>query len=87
MIGACLDITEKVSQIKAIERRNRQLTEIAWVQSHLIRSPLAKIMALINVIKDTPAEDPEKDKLLNYLLSSAEELDEQINRIYKEIES
>jgi PAS domain S-box-containing protein len=87
MIGACLDITEKVSHIEAIELRNKQLTEIAWVQSHLIRSPVAKIMALISVIKDTPAEDPEKDKLLNYLLSSAQELDEQINRICKEIES
>ncbi|MES2425359.1 MAG: PAS domain-containing protein [Bacteroidota bacterium] len=85
MIGACLDITEKVSQTKAIERRNRQLTEIAWVQSHLIRSPLTKVIALVNLIKDNPAGGEENDTLLNYLLSSAQELDEQINNICKGI--
>lgn len=87
MIGACLDITEEVSHIEAIELRNRQLKEIAWVQSHVIRSPLAKIMALIDLIKGTSAEDPEKDKLLDYLLSSAQELDKQITLICEEIGS
>ncbi len=87
MIGACLDITEEVSHIAAIELRNRQLKEIAWVQSHVIRSPLAKIMALIDLIKSPPADDPEKDKLMDYLLLSAQELDAHINRISNEIES
>lgn len=84
MIGACLDITEKVSHIAAIEMRNRQLEEIAWVQSHLIRSPLANIMGLIDLIKGAPARDTETDKLLDYLLLSARELDEQIHNICKE---
>lgn len=81
MIGACLDITEEVSRIEAIEMQNSRLKEIAWVQSHVIRSPLAKIMSLIELIKDTSADDAEKDQLLDYLLSSALELDEQINHI------
>jgi len=87
MIGACLDITEKVGHIEAIELRNSQLKEIAWVQSHLIRSPLANVIALIDLIKGGSAEDTEKDKLLDYLLSSALELDEQINNICKGIKS
>ncbi|MES2275221.1 MAG: PAS domain-containing protein [Bacteroidota bacterium] len=87
MIGACLDVTEKVNHIAAIEVRNRQLTEIAWVQSHIIRSPLAKIMGLVDLIKNSSTDEAEKDQLLDYLLSSAQELDEQIRRICKEIES
>ncbi|MEO6150872.1 MAG: PAS domain-containing protein [Mucilaginibacter sp.] len=87
MIGACLDITEKVSHIEAIELRNRQLMEIAWVQSHVIRSPLAKIMGLIDLIKDPAAGAAEKEQLMDYLLSSASELDEQIRRICKDVES
>ncbi|MGZ3873899.1 MAG: PAS domain-containing protein, partial [Mucilaginibacter sp.] len=84
MIGACLDITEKVSHIAAIELRNRQLEEIAWVQSHLIRSPLAKIMGLIDLVRDASAGDPETNRLLDYLQLAARELDEQIHNISRE---
>jgi PAS domain S-box-containing protein len=87
MIGACLDITEEVARIEAIELQNHQLKEIAWVQSHVIRSPLTKIIALIDLLKDASADDDDKDKLLEYLLLSAHELDKQINSICKGIKS
>lgn len=81
MIGACLDITDKVVQVQAIEQQNQQLLEIAWMQSHVIRPPLTKIIALVELIKDTPNSDPEKNKMLDYLLAAAHEMDEQIKRI------
>ena len=81
MIGACLDITEKVSQLETIEKRDQQLMEIAWLQSHVIRSPLVRIMALVDLIKDSPEDEQEKNELLSYLLSAALELDEQIRGI------
>jgi PAS domain S-box-containing protein len=86
MIGACLDITETVIQMQAIEQQNRKLLDIAWMQSHMIRSPLTRIMALIELIKDAPESDPEKIELLNHLLTSAYELDEQVKRINKKAE-
>jgi len=86
MIGACLDITETVIQMQAIEQQNLQLLDIAWMQSHMIRSPLTRIMALVELIKDTPESDPEKGDLLNHLLTSAYELDEQVKRINKKAE-
>lgn len=86
MIGACLDITETVIQMQAIEQQNSQLLDIAWMQSHMIRSPLTRIMALVELIKDTPDSDPEKIELLNHLLTSAYELDEQVKRINKKAE-
>lgn len=86
MIGACLDITETVIQVQAIEHQNRQLLDIAWMQSHMIRSPLTRIMALVELIKDTPESDPEKSDLLNHLLASAYELDKQVKLINQKAE-
>ena len=81
MIGACLDNTEKVSRIMAIEEQNQQFREIAWLQSHIIRAPLARIMGLIDLIKNTPVEELSQSELLDYLLTSANELDDQIRII------
>lgn len=87
MIGACLDITESVSQMQAIEQQNHQLLEIAWMQSHVIRSPLTRIMALIELLKDLPDNsNTEKTELLEHLLTSAYEMDEQVKRINKTAE-
>jgi PAS domain S-box-containing protein len=86
MIGACLDITETVVQVQAIEQQNLKLLDIAWMQSHMIRSPLTRIMALVELIKDTPDSDPEKNVLLSHLLTSAHELDEQVKRINQKAE-
>src|SRR5690606_14994683 len=37
------DITEKLYHIEAIEAQNKKLQEIAWMQSHMVRAPLARI--------------------------------------------
>ncbi|RYU90358.1 PAS domain S-box protein [Mucilaginibacter terrigena] len=87
MIGACLDITETVLQVQAIEQRNHQLLEIAWMQSHMIRSPLTRIMALVELIKDPSNTDAEKAEFLDHLLTSAHELDEQVKRINQKAEN
>lgn len=86
MIGACLDITESVNQQKAIELQNKQLMEIAWMQAHVVRSPLARIMSIIELLK-TGAENGESALLLEHLLSSALELDEQVRLICQKSEA
>ena len=87
MIGACLDITERVTHIDTIEKRNKQLLDIAWMQSHLLRAPVVKIMGLIDLIKDEFVNDPERKEIMDHLLSSAHELDEQIRDICLKTES
>lgn len=86
MIGACLDITESVNQQKAIELQNKQLMEIAWMQAHVVRSPLARIMSLIELLK-TDSENGESELLLEHLFSSALELDEQVRLICQKSEA
>ena len=75
------DVTERLNYIKAIEAQNEKLTEISWIQSHVIRAPLARIMGLLPMIKDLNEPREYREKMFEYLMSSADELDELIKSI------
>jgi PAS domain S-box-containing protein len=76
------DITERRNYIETIERHNKTLKDIAWSQSHEVRSPLARIMALVRLINDLrPQMDTELSGLLDMILGSANDLDEIIRKI------
>lgn len=55
------DITERFAYIEAIEKQNEKLREIAWIQSHVVRAPLAKIMGLIELIKNRGLDIDDQD--------------------------
>ena len=69
------DVSERLNHIDAIESQNQKLKEIAWIQSHVVRAPLSRIMGLVNLIKDDQTTENEKHEILDYLLTSAYELD------------
>lgn len=75
------DITERLQYVKAIERQNEKLLAISWMQSHIIRAPLARIMGLIPMFIDPKATIEEKQDISEYLVRSANELDEVIKDI------
>ncbi|SEJ71521.1 PAS domain S-box-containing protein [Cyclobacterium xiamenense] len=76
------DVTQKKAYIRTVEQQNRRLRDIAWVQSHVVRAPLARLMGLVNLLEielsDLPAE---KKELLNHIVFSADELDDVIKDI------
>jgi hypothetical protein len=74
------DATEKINYIKAIEVQNEKLREISLIQSHKVRSPLTRIMGLIQFISDLKNSD-ETGTILEYILLSANELDYAIQEI------
>lgn len=74
------DITERLDYIKKIEDHNEKLREVAWMQSHVIRPPLARMMGLIDLLKNTE-ENSDKELMMEYLLTSANELDQVIRNI------
>ncbi len=80
------DISQQVDHANAVKQKNDKLREIAYIQSHLVRAPLARILGLINLINEDISErtDPE---LLLYLNESATELDEMIRAINKKTEA
>ncbi len=80
-IAITTDITERLNYINAIEERNNQLQEISWIQSHVVRAPLSRIMGLIPLIENANESDAEIRKMLGYLAASAAELDDVIKNI------
>ncbi|MCR8556523.1 PAS domain S-box protein [Mucilaginibacter sp. BJC16-A38] len=80
-IVAINDITERLNYIQAIEEQNVKLKEISWMQSHVIRAPLARIMALIPLAVDEQTNAVDRKQILDYLQTSATELDEVIGDI------
>jgi PAS domain S-box-containing protein len=77
------DITKQKEYLNAIEEQNSKLKNIRWLQSHGVRAPLARIMSLVALIGLTNVEK-ERRQLINYLISSAEELDEIVTSIANE---
>ncbi|TVP45839.1 MAG: PAS domain S-box protein [Mongoliibacter sp.] len=75
------DITLKISYLNAIESQNLKLKEIAWIQSHIVRAPLARMMGLIDLIKNNNLCEKEKYEFLDHVLNSAYEVDKIIRDI------
>jgi PAS domain S-box-containing protein len=80
-IAVATDITQQLLYIKAIEQQNEKLTEISWMQSHVLRAPLARIMGLVPLLTDPTSTKEEQEDIGKYLLHSADELDHIIRTI------
>jgi PAS domain S-box-containing protein len=75
------DVTERNDYYEALLKQNEALKEIAWIQSHIIRAPLAKIMGLVQILQDDKDdEDFSFDFILDAILNAANELDEVIQK-------
>lgn len=75
------DITERIVYTKTIEEQNERLKDIAWLQSHSVRAPLARIIGLIHVLASRKLDSGKEQIYLNYVLDSAHELDAIINEV------
>jgi PAS domain S-box-containing protein len=89
-IGAITDFSELKQKISEIEQQNEKLRDIAWIQSHVVRAPLARMIGLIKLLENNNVSINDKDellKILSYILSSAYQLDEIIKDIVKKSET
>ncbi|MBC8769366.1 response regulator [Arenibacter sp. BSSL-BM3] len=76
------NVTERNLYIKAIENQNTKLKEIAWIQSHIVRAPLARLMAIVNLLNDSETTLQEEQLFLfKEIINSANELDDIIKDI------
>lgn len=81
------DITISKMQVDKIEMQNEKLREIAWLQSHTVRAPLARIMGLVSLILDLDKDlQNEKDEYLRHLIEAANSLDQIIRSIVNKAE-
>jgi len=76
------DITERLLYINTIEQQNEKLKEIAWIQSHVVRAPLARILALTDLFNNSGRCKKLADAdIITHVERSAKELDEIIREI------
>ncbi|MCC8424998.1 PAS domain S-box protein [Mucilaginibacter sp. UR6-11] len=69
------DITESQEHLHKIEDQNKRLREIAWIQSHRVRAPVASILGLAQLCS---LEDSPNAEIIPMLKKAAEELDQVI---------
>ncbi len=95
VIGAITDITKQKRHAKSlldlnnklmiyskkVEIQNQQLRDIAWTQSHIVRAPVARILALVDLVKGDLLDENEKNLMLKQIEYSTMELDDIIKEI------
>jgi PAS domain S-box-containing protein len=84
VIGSMTDVTERVLYEKSIQQQNDKLKDIAWMQSHLVRAPLANLLGLLELLKDCSSE--EREQMEGLIFESATKLDSIIKNIVKNAE-
>ncbi|MES2331360.1 MAG: PAS domain-containing protein [Bacteroidota bacterium] len=85
LIGTNRDITEDILVQEKIKMQNKVLREIAFIQSHEVRKPLANILGVIEILKTTGAMNDLE--IFEHLVESANELDQQIRAIVNKTNS
>ncbi len=76
------DISELTRHIKTIESQNSKFNKIAWMQSHVLRAPLVRMMGLTNLLLD-PEENMEGEN--KFLLEEIRKSSNEIDQITREI--
>jgi PAS domain S-box-containing protein len=85
------DITKRLQTEMHLQQANKDLihqnnilAEIAWSESHNVRRPLASILGLINVMRNSETEE-ERQQCFDFIETSANELDVMIHKINSQI--
>lgn len=86
IISSMQDITDRKRHMMEVESHNKRLREIAWTQSHVVRAPLAKLMGLVDLMKNYQNDFDNFDEIMENVLNSANELDQIIRKIATETE-
>ncbi|HEU5292063.1 MAG TPA: PAS domain-containing protein [Cyclobacteriaceae bacterium] len=86
LIGFLHDITSQTEYIQKIEAKNAKLKEIAWIQSHEVRAPLARVMGLMNIIQSHKKSGTDTNAVLNLIFESIKDLDVVVRSVVRKTE-
>jgi len=74
------DVSEERRYVEQIKEKNRKLQDISWLQSHVVRTPLARVLSLLELLENTEM-NAEQLELLAHMRNSADELDTIVKQI------
>jgi PAS domain S-box-containing protein len=75
------DITQRKQSENQIREQVDKLKEVAWIQSHEVRKPLANILGLLQLLKSGAVNETEHRQLLDHMEVSCRDLDTVVKRI------
>ena len=75
------NLTKEILYIQSINLQNKKLRQIAWMQSHIVRAPVARIMGLVNILSDETANKKDQNNVFKMIQQTANELDDVIKQI------
>ena len=81
LIGTNRNVTDDVLVQEKLKTQNKVLRDIAFIQSHEVRRPLANILGVIEVLNSSNAIN--NKEIFDHLIESANELDMQIRSIVR----
>ncbi|MFZ6009573.1 MAG: hypothetical protein ACOYXT_04435 [Bacteroidota bacterium] len=68
-----------------LEEQNKKLAEYAFINSHLLRGPLARILGLVHMLSSTPLSKHETE-IVEHLKTASHDLDEVVIKINKALD-
>ena len=77
------DITEQRKHLLRIEAQNEALREIAFIESHKVRGPVATIMGLIDVFNIHDITHEDNKEIANGILQATRQLDDIIREVVR----
>jgi K+-sensing histidine kinase KdpD len=86
--GWAIDITERKEAEQKIFAHDLKIKELAFLQSHEVRRPLANMLGLLELIKaeNHKIESEHLQNMLLYIQLSATELDNEIKRVIDKLQ-
>ncbi|MFY7652651.1 MAG: PAS domain-containing protein [Chitinophagaceae bacterium] len=84
LLGALKNMTDKNNILRQLQQQNKQLSEIAFQQSHLVRAPIVKMKGLIAAMQHELIKPEELPEYLNYLMQTVDELDVIVHKIVEQ---
>jgi PAS domain S-box-containing protein len=81
------DITDEKKKMLKIEAQNEVLKEIAWLQSHKVRGPVASILGLAQLFNYTDPSDPMNQEILEGIKFASTGLDNIIREVVEKTQN
>jgi len=85
-VGSVLDVTASREQLETIMQQNNNFREIAWLQSHVIRAPLSRIMSLLYLSKELEGGGKSIEEIFELISASVDEMDKVILEVIHKTE-
>lgn len=86
VVGSLQDITDLKERELRIAHQNKMLQDIAWVNSHEVRGPVASILGLFNLYNEASTQE-EKDNIIKMINTCAVNLDRMVKDIADKIDA